>query len=192
MIAFSGGATDAESGTLGPAALRWSLILHHCVTPTACHTHPIQEYPGVAGGTVIAPDHEYPSFLEFQLTATDSGGLQATTSVQIAAAPVQLQFVTAPTGLTLSVGTAIGPAPSPTPRFAVGRPASPQLRRHLNGQTYEFASWSDGGAAVTVRAALADTVYTATFRAVATATIASDAFGRTVVDGWGMATTGGA
>ena len=191
VITFSGGATDAESGALGPAALRWSLILHHCVTPTACHTHPIQEYPGVTGGTVIAPDHEYPSFLEFQLTATDPGGLQATTSVQIAAAPVQLQFVTAPTGLTLSVGTAIGPAPFTYTAIRGGTTSITAATQALNGQTYEFVSWSDGGAPVHAVQPVADTAYTATFRAVATATIASDAFGRTVVDGWGAATTGG-
>ena len=31
--------------------------------------------PSVASGSFVAPDHEYPSYLELRLTATDSGGL---------------------------------------------------------------------------------------------------------------------
>ena len=74
-INFSGHATDAQDGTLPASALSWSLILHHCFTPTDCHTHLIQTIDGVASGSVTAPDHEYPCWLELQLTATDSGGL---------------------------------------------------------------------------------------------------------------------
>ena len=38
-ITFSGHATDAQDGTLPASALSWSLIMHHCVTPTDCHAH---------------------------------------------------------------------------------------------------------------------------------------------------------
>ena len=51
---------------------RWDLILHHCFTQDDCHTHPITSFPGTASGFFDAPDHEYPSFLELRLTATDS------------------------------------------------------------------------------------------------------------------------
>ena len=73
-INFSGHATDAQDGTLPASALSWSLILHHCFTPTDCHTHLIQAINGVSSGSFTAPDHEYPCWLEVQLTATDSGG----------------------------------------------------------------------------------------------------------------------
>ena len=48
LIQFAGGATDAQDGPLPASALSWSLILNHC--PSNCHTHPLQSYPGVAGG----------------------------------------------------------------------------------------------------------------------------------------------
>ena len=40
-----------------------------------CHAAPHAAIDGVAGGSFIAPDHEYPSYLELRLTATDSSGL---------------------------------------------------------------------------------------------------------------------
>ena len=62
MINFSGSGTDPQDGTLPASALSWSLILHHC--PSNCHSHPLQDFVGVASGSFTAPDHEYPSSLE--------------------------------------------------------------------------------------------------------------------------------
>ena len=44
--------------------------MRHC--PSNCHTHPIENYVGVASGSLVAPDHEYPSHLLLSLTATDT------------------------------------------------------------------------------------------------------------------------
>jgi glucose/arabinose dehydrogenase len=71
FVAFAGSATDPEDGPLPPASLRWDLLLHHCDTPTDCHVHPVTTLPGVASGSFVAPDHEYPCHLELRLTATD-------------------------------------------------------------------------------------------------------------------------
>ena len=57
-------------------ALQWTLVLQHC--PSNCHAHPSQTFTGVASGSFAAPDHEYPSYLELRLTATDAGGLTDT------------------------------------------------------------------------------------------------------------------
>ena len=81
VITFSGSATDAQDGTLPASALSWELIMQHC--PSNCHAHPIQTFAGVASGSFIAPDHEYPSYLELQLTATDSGGLTDTKTLRL-------------------------------------------------------------------------------------------------------------
>ena len=63
VITFSGSATDAQDGTLPASALYWELIMQHC--PSNCHTHPIQNFAGVASGwPFAAPDHEYPSYLD--------------------------------------------------------------------------------------------------------------------------------
>lgn len=74
-IAFSGAATDAEDGPLPPAALSWALIQHHCHhdDPDDCHEHGVQQWNGTAGDSFNAPDHEFPSYLELRLTATDLG-----------------------------------------------------------------------------------------------------------------------
>ena len=74
-IAFAGSATDAEDGALPDRALRWELIMHHCKSEamTDCHTHSITTVVGAGSGSFVAPDHEWPSFLELKLTALDSG-----------------------------------------------------------------------------------------------------------------------
>ena len=82
-IDFAGSATDAEDGDLTAADLTWSLIVHHCETGGGCHEHGIEQQVGVDQGTFVAPDHEYPSHLEIRLTATDSAGGSATTSVEL-------------------------------------------------------------------------------------------------------------
>ena len=70
-IAFSGLGHRRRRTARSPAArLSWSLVMQHC--PSNCHTHPVQDFPGVASGSFVAPDHEYPSYLELRLTATDS------------------------------------------------------------------------------------------------------------------------
>ena len=70
---FKGAAVDEQDGDLPPAALSWSLVLHHC--PSNCHIHSVQTWDGIDTGSFTTPDHEYPSYLELRLTATDSGGL---------------------------------------------------------------------------------------------------------------------
>ena len=102
-INFSGSATDPQDGTLPAAALSWSVILHHC--PSTCHTHLLQNLVGTASGSFTAPDHDYPSYLEIRLTATDSSGLTDTKSVQLDPKTVSLSFASGPSGLQLVVGS---------------------------------------------------------------------------------------
>ncbi|HSC50099.1 MAG TPA: PQQ-dependent sugar dehydrogenase [Gaiellaceae bacterium] len=168
-INFSGHATDAQDGTLPAAALSWSVILHHCFTLTDCHTHLIQTFNGISSGSFTAPDHEYPCWLELQLTATDSGGLTSTTSVRLDPKTVVLTFKTNPGGLVLS-DLAVNEASSTTPLSvtvvagstnSVSAP-SPQ---QFNKSTYYFVSWSDGGPqSHTITAPAVNTTYTATYR----------------------------
>jgi uncharacterized repeat protein (TIGR01451 family) len=144
VIAFSGGATDAQDGALAASRLSWRLVMHHC--PSNCHEHVIQDFPGVASGSFAAPDHEYPSYLELRLTATDSGGLSATTSVDLLPKTVALTFETDPAGLSLSVDLGFGPTPF-TRTVIVGSSHSvaAALTQTAQGTVYTFRSWSDGG-----------------------------------------------
>ena len=142
-ITFSGSALDAEEGTLPDSALTWTLILHHC--PSNCHTHTIQAFNG-GSGSFTAPDHDYPTFLELQLTATDGGGLTDTKSVLLYPNTTTLTFDSDPAGLTLGVGASSGVAPL-VRTVIVGSTSSVSAPspQSLAGTLYAFASWSDGG-----------------------------------------------
>jgi glucose/arabinose dehydrogenase len=147
-ISFSGHATDAEDGTIPASGLSWSLIQHHCPSPGSCHTHLVQTWSGISSGSVSAPDHDYPSSLELRLTATDSGGLQASASVELQPKTVDLSFQSSPTGLTLSVD-GVGAVTPFTATVIVNSNTSlsAPATQTLGGASYQFSSWSDGGSA---------------------------------------------
>jgi glucose/arabinose dehydrogenase/PKD repeat protein len=162
-IDFRGSATDPEQGTLPASALSWSLIIHHCTS--GCHTHPVQTWTGIASGTLTAPDHDYPSYLELELTATDAGGQTDTQSVRLDPRTVQLTLASNPTGLTLGLNSET--ATTPFTRTVIegstnSLSASNQPRnKHTN---WIFRSWSDGGAASHNVTANASATYTATYK----------------------------
>jgi glucose/arabinose dehydrogenase/PKD repeat protein len=164
VINFSGSASDPQDGNLPASALSWSLVLNHC--PSTCHSHPLQDFVGTASGSFVAPDHEYPSNLELILTATDSGGLMDTASVTLQPQTVDLTFTTSPSGLQLVLNG--GSAATPFTRTVIAGSTntisapSPQT---LNGNTYGFASWSDGGAQTHVITASSATTYNAIYLA---------------------------
>jgi glucose/arabinose dehydrogenase len=163
-ITFSGSATDPQQGTLPASSLSWKLILQHC--PSTCHTHPVQDFVGTASGSFVAPDHEYPSYLELQLTATDSGGLTHTVTRRLDPQTVTLTFQTNPGGLQLVVGGTPATAAFTRTvivgsRNSISAP-SPQLKGKKN---VGFVSWSDGGAQThDITAPATATTYTARFR----------------------------
>jgi glucose/arabinose dehydrogenase len=193
QISFSGSATDPEQGTLGAAALAWSLVLNHCAPDGTCHTHVLQDYAGVASGTFVAPAHEYPSYLDLRLTATDGGGLSATTSVRLDPATVDLTVQSSPAGLSLGAAQQAGTTPL-TVRLIAGSTVSVSapVTQAAGGRSYEFTSWSDGGTATHDVKVVASRTLTATYTETATAPMAADAFTRTATSTWGTADTGGA
>lgn len=147
-IAFSGSATDPDEGLLAASRLSWQVILKHCPTsPTACHDHPLQTLNGVAAGSLAAPDHEYPAYLEIRLTATDSQGLSATVTQRRDPQTVTHSFATDPPGLALAVGSSTAVAPFDR-TVIVGSTLSmtAPTTQALAGVTYSWTGWSDGGA----------------------------------------------
>jgi glucose/arabinose dehydrogenase len=163
LISFSGSASDAQDGSLPASALSWSLVLQHC--PSNCHTHVVQTWTGVASGSFNAPDHEYPSYLELTLTATDSQGSSASTTVRLDPQTVVLTFQTAPAGLSLAVNATSSVAPFPrTVIVGSANSVTATSPQSLNGLSYTFTSWSDGLAqSHTVVAPATNTTYTATY-----------------------------
>jgi glucose/arabinose dehydrogenase len=161
-ISFQGSAVDEQDGTLPPQALSWSLTLRHC--DPNCHAHALQSWPQTAGASFVTPDHEYPSYLELRLTATDAGGLQDTQVMRLDPATVELTLRSQPAGLRLTLGPATVTAPF-TRRVIRGSAnslsaPSPQT---LGSTSYSFGSWSDGGARSHNIIATDDATYTATF-----------------------------
>jgi glucose/arabinose dehydrogenase len=157
-IAFSGRAADAEQGTLPAAGLKWSVRLHHCA-PAGCHVHAIQDFEGVAAGSVVAADHEYPSYLELVLTATDAQGVSDTTSRRLDPRTATLTMRANGAGLKLTVNGSVVTTPFARTVIqgssnTVGAP-NPQT---VSGRTWTFLLWSDLGAQthnVTVGATMA-------------------------------------
>jgi glucose/arabinose dehydrogenase len=163
-IGFTGHATDPEQGTLPDSALTWRLVLHHC--PSTCHNHNIQTFSSVSGGSFVAPDHDYPSYLELQLTATDARGLTNTTSVQLDPRTTTITLESQPSGLTLTADATTQTAPFTVTviegsTLSVSAP-SPQT---LDGTTYVFDSWSDGGGRSHATAVSTPVTLTATYQA---------------------------
>ena len=167
VINFSGSATDTQDGTLPASAFTWILIMHHC--PSNCHTHPIQTFSGVASGSFTTPDHEYPSFLELQLSVTDSGGLTASRSLQLDPRTVVLTFQTNPAGLQVGLNSTV----ATTPFNATVIQGSSNTVTAVSPQTqgannYFFQSWSDGGAQThTLVAPTTPAAYTASYTSAA-------------------------
>jgi glucose/arabinose dehydrogenase len=145
VITFAGQGTDHEDGMLPPSAMAWSVVLMHC--PSDCHPHALQDFPGVSGGTITAPDHDYPSYLQIRLTVTDSTGLTSSSIVAVQPDTVDLTFDTQPSGL----GLAVGPISRVSPfmlRVIAGstQSISASNNQTLDGATYLFTGWSDQGA----------------------------------------------
>jgi glucose/arabinose dehydrogenase len=162
-IPFRGSATDPQQGTLPASALSWRLLLHHCTS--GCHIHEVQTWTGIASGTFTAPDHDYPSYLELVLTATDAGGLTDTQTLRLDPRTVQLSFASTPSGMVLGFNSE-----TPTTPFtrtviegsANSLSAPNQVRN--KGATWVFQSWSDGGAASHNVVANTSTSYTAAYK----------------------------
>jgi uncharacterized repeat protein (TIGR01451 family) len=157
-ITFSGTASDPQQGTLPPSALTWDIVMQHC--PSTCHAHPITSVTG-AGSSFVAFDHEYPSYIELRLTATDAGGLTDTKILRLDPKTWALSFATSPSGLQLTVGGTTQATPFTR---TVIRGSKNSISAPSPQGSYEFVAWSDGGAIGHDVVATADATYTATYR----------------------------
>ncbi|HXG77162.1 MAG TPA: PA14 domain-containing protein, partial [Gaiellaceae bacterium] len=162
-IMFSGQAVDPEQGALPASALSWRLLMQHC--PSNCHSHTLQTWAGVASGSFSAPDHEYPSYLELELTATDAQGATDVETVRLDPQTVIISFSTSPSGLELAVNASSQTTPfTRTVISGSTNSVSAPSPQTLAGTTYEFSSWSDGGGQThNVTAPAGGATYTATY-----------------------------
>ena len=173
-IAFAGTGTDSAGNPLPASSLTWQINLRHCsrVDSTSCHTHVLQNLTG-ASGSFVAPDHEYPAYLELQLTARDAAGLTSTVTRRLDPRTVAITMQSSPAGATLSLGSETATAPFTLDVIqgsALSVTAATPVT--LGGNPYDFASWSDGGAAThVITAGASPLTLTATYAPSSTPTL---------------------
>lgn len=173
VVSFAGTGTDPENGALPAGAFAWQVDFHH-----ADHIHP-GPAPVFAGGAstgasgtfVIPAQSETAANVWYRLflRVTDlSGAASKRDSVDIYPRTSTLSFATSPAGL--QVGLDGQPLATPAAVLSVEgieRTLSVPSPQTLNGTSYEFVSWSQGGsAAQTISTPTADATYMATFRVV--------------------------
>jgi hypothetical protein len=157
-----------EEPLTAPLHYYWETRLAHCPdpkNPSACHVHPLQTFAGIRGPEFIAPQHDYPSYIEAVLRVSDFRGLSGVASIDIEPRTVNLTIASTPSGIELQAGETKAISPFTVPAIdgsEILLSASPTAI--LGGRTYTFASWSDGGGrAHPILVSSAQTQYTASY-----------------------------
>ena len=163
-IPFSGTGTDAEDGTLSASAFTWRIDFHHDT-----HVHPfIAPFSGVTSGSFTIPltgETSANVWYRVVLTVTDSAGQSTTAIRDVHPRTVAITLSAQRNGIRLTLDGQ--PVAEPHTFTAVvgmirsiGAPS-----QTVNGVSYTFRSWSDGGAQthdITVPAVA--TTYTARYQ----------------------------
>jgi cysteine-rich repeat protein len=150
IVPFQASASDDQDGPLPASAFAWSLVLHHCqrAVPTDCHGHLLSGFGGVDRGSFVAPDHEWPSYLELAVIATDSLGATDQASVRLDPATTTVRLASEPAGLVLGTVSESHRAPFD---WTVITGSALQVTAHtpqpFQGGDWQFVGWSDGGTA---------------------------------------------
>lgn len=166
-IHLSGSGKNFEGKSLEPLYMAWSTRVLHCpnpAEPTKCHSHPLQDFPGVLSGDLVAPEHDFPSYIEITLTGTDKRGLTASKTIKLAAHRFDVEIASEPPGVPISAGLVAAAAPFQVPsvegsQLVVSAPETVEL----GGYTYTFEGWSDGGAATHTIVASGEPLHTASY-----------------------------
>lgn len=165
VINYAGAGSDPEDGSLPAAAFTWQVDFHHDT-----HTHPfVAPRSGATSGSFTIPTTGETSanvWYRIYLTVRDSAGATHTSQRDALPRKVRLTLASNPTALQLRLDG----QPLTTPfsfDAVVGMSRSIQAvtPQTAGTTTYEFASWSDGGAAThNISTPSAATTYTATYR----------------------------
>jgi glucose/arabinose dehydrogenase len=145
-VTLTGSANDAQDGAIPNASLSWRVILHHDQ-----HTHPFFGPQSGNNLQIVTPPPEdlaaaTNSYLEVELTATDSGGLTHVVTRRFDPQKRDLNLQSSPSGRRIDVnGTSITTPQTVTVWAGWQLPVSVRDQNQgANG--YRFTSWSDGGA----------------------------------------------
>lgn len=146
VIQYSGSGFNSAGNPLPASAISWNILFRH-----ETHVHPAGgPFTGITSGTFNIPisghDFQGATSYEFVLTVTDADGLATSTSVTIYPDKVNLSFATQPSGLSVDVDGVRKVTPFVLDavkgfHYTINAPA-----QSVGGQSWTFASWSDGGA----------------------------------------------
>ncbi|HVY77813.1 MAG TPA: PQQ-dependent sugar dehydrogenase [Solirubrobacterales bacterium] len=174
-IHFHGSATiynreaEEQESLYEPLGYYWSTRLLHCPTgPDACHGHPLQVFAGTREGEFVAPEHDYPSYIEITLRVADHRGLIASKTIKLEPRAVTTTIASSPPGIELTAGLSQGPAP-----FGLTSVEGSHLllsapkTAEVGGRNYVWRGWSDAGERIhTIVADGSTPAYTATYAVV--------------------------
>ncbi len=163
-INFSGTATDPESGNLTSGAYTWYVLFYH-----DSHNHPGPSVTtnGTGGSFTIPNTGETASnvFYRLYLVVTDPQGAKDTTYRDILPRTSTITLNTSPQGLSVTLdGQPFITPLTVTSVEGVLRTIGTTSSQTFNGSTYNYSSWSQGGAQTqTIATPVNNTVYTANF-----------------------------
>ncbi len=163
-IAYSGSASDPETGALPASSFTWWVNFHHDT-----HFHPfLQPTSGETGGSITIPTVGETSsdvWYRIHLQVVDPAGLTDETYVDLIPRTTTMTLTTNPNGLQLTLDG----QPFTSPLDVVGvegiqRTIGAPSPQSSGGNTYNYVSWSDGGLQThAISTPASDTTYTALF-----------------------------
>ncbi len=166
-LSFTGSGTDAENGTLPASAFKWRIDFHHDT-----HIHPaMADTLGITSGTFAIPNSGETSanvWFRVYLTVTDLAGLSTTTYVDVLPNTSVLTLATVPSGLQVTLDGQPATTPlSVTSVVGIVRVLSVVTPQTSNNNSYQFVSWSDGGAMThNIQTPTTNSAYTAAYQLV--------------------------
>jgi hypothetical protein len=143
----------------------------HCPDPAhpeACHEHPLQTFSGIRHAEFVAPQHEYPSYIQIILRVSDKRGLSGTATLALKPNTVDIALASQPAGIPLLAGTEETATPFTLTAIdgsEIQITAPPTAE--VGGKKYAWQSWSDGGAIGHAVLAVGSPSFTAVYAEVA-------------------------
>jgi glucose/arabinose dehydrogenase len=165
VINYAGTGTDPEDGQLGGSAFTWRVDFHHDT-----HSHPfIASTSGAQNGSFTIPRTGETSanvWYRIYLTVRDSAGLTRTAQRDVRPRTVSITLATNPAGLQLRLdGQPVSTPVTFTGVMGITRNLAAPATQTSGATSYQFVSWSDGGAAShDISSPASNTTYTATYR----------------------------
>lgn len=164
-IIYTGAATDPEDGNLPSSAFTWRIDFH--VNGQARPFVPSTS--GTTGGSFTIPRRGETSanvFYRIHLTVRDAQGLTHSTFHDVVPRTARITLLTEPAGLRVTLdGQAMTAPQTVTSVVGIIRTLGVVSPQTADGISYEFESWSDGGAAThEITTQTTDQTFTARFR----------------------------